>query len=536
MIRSICPCLSLLIVSLFLPLSAGASDLVAPGLRLSIQGKAGNSAQAAEIDPFQESSLTAVDGRVSLTLLDAVRYALEGNRSVEIAAYYPRQAEQDYKSLAAVYDPALFALWSKSKVDRPTQSQLDTGLLVDEGLEEERWLARLGVKSLLATGGNLSLFQEVDHLDSNSTLIYPNPQSTSRMTVQLTQPLLKGLGDLENQTAIESARLNISILNQDYRQTVMDVVANVCLTYWQLDFQRRIIAVAERYRLQTEDLLERERNRLKRGLAKELDVNRIRANLDSRRNELISLRKQLRSYQNDLLRLLNGSGFYQAREVETLDSPAYADSLPEAESLESQALQNRPEIERARKELRTVELKRKLADRNTWPTLDFQASYSKNSLSDNSLEARADVYESTKESWSVGVNFEMPIGNRAANAALRSAEFEYRRKVSELRAVEESILYEVNQALSDLQAAKAEVEAARAAVGTAKAVLDGELALFDLLRADSSDLLQAQSQLDNAERKVVQSLTNFSRARVVVQRSSGHLLTALGIRIEDRVN
>ena len=80
--------------------------------------------QQPAIDPLQQPS-NQFDG--SLSLEDALRYALEANQGIEIAAYYPRQAEQDFKRLSSVYDPAFFTSGSVSEVDRPIQSQLDTG-------------------------------------------------------------------------------------------------------------------------------------------------------------------------------------------------------------------------------------------------------------------------------------------------------------------------------------------------------------------------------------------------------------------------
>ena len=487
------------------------------------------------IDPLQEKVLSVGAGSLNLSLFDAIKYALEGNRNIEISAYYPKQAEQDFKRYKAVYDPVAFATYTISQTDRPIQSQLDTGSIFDDALVEDRWMARVGVKSLFSSGATISLFQEFDYLESSSSLISPNPQSTSRVTAQLQQPLLKGVGDQVNRTAIKTARLNIKILNEDFRQTVTDVIANVALIYWQLVSDQKMINIGNRYLVVTRELLRRERNRLGSGLAKELDVKRVLANLDSRMSELILLDKQARATKKRLMLLLNAPDLFSAdRQLALILSDR---SLLEFASLdrvqaETDALKNRPELERARKELQAAELRKALNKWERLPTLNLQASYTKNALGSKQWSNWDNVYNSDKDSWMVGVNFEMPIGNRSAKAQYLSADLNYRRMLSELRLAEDTVLFEVNQALTDLELTAAEVEAAERAKITAVKVVDGEKALFELARSDSSDLLQAQSQLDVTERKLAQSQIELNRAKIVLSRAKGTLLEDLGVSVQ----
>jgi len=487
------------------------------------------------IDPLQGKSAGTNGMGEILSLSEVLRYALERNRNIEIAAYQPLQAEQDLRRYRSVYDPVAFAAGSTSQVDRPVQSQLDTGSILDDALTEDRWLVRAGVKSLVPSGATVSLYQEIDYLDSSSSLIFPNPQGTSRVTAQLNQPLLKGIGDWENRTAIKVARLNVNISNEDFRQTVMDVVANAALTYWQLAQDQQVIDIARRYLDKTKDIYQREHYRLGRGLAKELDVARIAANLDSRLSELILLQKQAKTTEKRLQLLINAPGLFVVPRQLKVDMRKEAIlngvNLDHAMA-ESEALQYRPELERVRRELQVAELNKGLAKLDRLPTLDFQASYSKNALDDEVRDVGGDAYESDKDSWTLGLNFEIPLGNRAANSQYRRTEFDYRRKLAEYEQVKETIIFEVNQALTDLELAQAEVEAAERARETALKVVEGENALFELARADTSDLLQAQNQLDLAERKLTQGLVAFSRARIVLNRAKGTLLNEFGVQLQ----
>lgn len=508
---------------------------IAPLKEFQYTGPAGQSDAVVRINPLEENRLTTQSNTLSLSLFDAIQYALEGNRNIEVAAYYPQQAEQDFKRVAATYDPFFFAEGTTQEVDRPTQSQLDTGSILDSALEEDRSFAQMGIKTLFPTGTSVSLFQELNYLNSNSTLIFPNPQATTRLAVQLRQPLLKGFGDPKNRTTIETARLNISVLNEEFKRNVADVIANVAVVYWQLVLDRQQIRIAERYLDMTEDLQKRERSRLKRGLAKELDLHRVVANLNRRQSELILLDKRARATEKQLLNLLNAPELFAADRGLSLiptELPKFAKLTIDRAAAEATALANRAELKRAQEELKIAELMKKQAKSEKLPQLDLEASYSANYLEDKAWPAVEGTYDSHYNSWMVGLKFEIPIGNRAANAQYSSSNFEYKRRGSELKQVRENVLYEVNQAITDLEMARDEVAATQVAELTARRVLEGENALFELAKSDSADLLQAQNQVDLAERSLAQSIVEFNRSKIVFERAKGVLLENLGIRFQ----
>ena len=121
---------------------------------------------------------------------------------------------------------------------------LDTGSIKRDVLLENRWFFTAGTKKLLPSGTAVSLYQEVDHLNSNSEFVVPDPQATSRLILEVSQPLLKGFWDRNNRAIISIARLNVGISNEEFLTTVMDVVAEVGKVYWQLVMQKQAEYIA----------------------------------------------------------------------------------------------------------------------------------------------------------------------------------------------------------------------------------------------------------------------------------------------------
>ena len=66
-------------------------------------------AQAGTRTPGPSEKTQASTSTVRLSFLDAVRFALMGNREIEVVSYSPKQSREDVKDAEAVYDPLLFS-------------------------------------------------------------------------------------------------------------------------------------------------------------------------------------------------------------------------------------------------------------------------------------------------------------------------------------------------------------------------------------------------------------------------------------------
>ena len=229
-----------------------------------------------------------------LTLLEAIGGALKNNQKVQVASFDPKRAVQDLKGAQAVYNPSVFSSENIGQVKRPIDSLLDTGTILRDKLEEHRWFARGGAKQLLPTGATVSLYQELDRLNSNSTLVVPDPQNTSRLVMEVSQPLLKGVLDAPNRAAITIAQLGVEMSNDEFQQVSMDVVAEVARTYWQLVSERLSTIIAIKTLDMAEEVYRRENERFHQGLSTRLDVDRSLAAVESRRAVLLRNQSRVR--------------------------------------------------------------------------------------------------------------------------------------------------------------------------------------------------------------------------------------------------
>ncbi|WP_028586014.1 TolC family protein [Desulfogranum mediterraneum] len=473
---------------------------------------------------------------LQLDLKQALQLAIANNRELQVATLYPSIAREAEKSTASIHDSSLFAEGNYYSTDRPIQSKLDNGTDGSSGkdsLLEDGWLARSGIRKPLPSGGTASIYLEADHLDSNSELILPNPQYTSRLTLQLRQALLKEFGDVSNKAKIQVAALNVKIAEEQYRKNLQAVLREVAVAYWRLSYYYHQLQISRGGLRAAEEILEKLASKEELGLAKLLDIDRADSVLQERKLDLYADTRNLKTAMEQLRLLLGfkeaSSPYSQAAIEPTETITTKAAPLERSAALE-EALQARPEMAIARLELDASMVEEERNKHTMLPTLDLVASYSRNALGDNNVPIR-DTLENDQASWSVGLSFEYPLGNNKTEAEYRKAKLQHKRRQLELKKVSEQIGSEIDSADDRIGALTAEITAAAAASRAHQRVLKREASRFELAQIDNQRLLDAQDDYYLAQRNQLRSVLNLNIALLDLSWARGSLLRKLEIEL-----
>ena len=141
--------------------------------------------------------------------------------------------------------------------------------------------------------------------------------------------------------------------------------------------------------------------------------------------------------------------------------------------------------------------------------------------------------DSTAPDKGVGVTLNIPLRNRAGQAAQVRSELEYRQAQMRLQQIENQVRIEVRNAQFSVQQNRASVESAQAAVRLARESLDAEQKKFALGASTSTLVLQNQSALATAESTLVSSMAAYEKSRLELDRATGLLLDHAGIIMAD---
>lgn len=462
---------------------------------------------------------------IRLSLHDALYYCLKGNQDIQISSFLPRQAQEDLIDAQSVYAPTFFMAGSHERL-------LDLESLdVDNPTIEDNRGYKAGVKMLLPTGGNLSLFWETQHLDKTYDPFNFQSRYADRPTLEWRQPLLKNFGSKAEKAAIRVQNNNMNISEAQFQRKVQDVVAQVSRIYWQLYMKREIMGINQKTLEMAEEIHRREVVRLAEGISKPLDVARARSNTEARRAEVLRSRESVRVVTEQLKFLINWSDL-------TLDSDKgiIADETPRIEPVQVSlkeaiitGLHNRPEVKMALQNEDIAGTIEDLARHQRLPKLNAVMSYSASGLGSELSDAFENIAIDEQNDWSVGLELNVPIGNQSARAIHRKRQLISQQAGVERKRVENQIKLEIKEATFGIDLAADEIESSRLETLAAEQVVDGELERFELGQMTNEELLRAQDFLADAQRKYIQAVVKYNIALSDLDRARSTLPDGLEI-------
>jgi outer membrane protein TolC len=215
------------------------------------------------------------------------------------------------------------------------------------------------------------------------------------------------------------------------------------------------------------------------------------------------------------------------------------------QDLTAQALASRPELATSRIQLSNQELTIRGSKNGLLPTLDVVAGLSNGALagSPNPLPAvpgsphsnneffiggygtvLAQLFSRNFPNYSVGVNLNIPIRNRAAQAQVITDELTYRQQQLVLQRLENQVRVDVQNAVIGVSQARAQYLSAQKATVLQQQTLDAERKKLDLGASTIYNVILAERDLVTAQSSEVAAEAGYAKARVELDRATGQTL------------
>jgi outer membrane protein TolC len=252
----------------------------------SLAGRAaGDSAQTARIatpgtlPPPSALRDHVVNGRLRLTLEDAIRLTLLNNTDVRIARSPVDQARYSVLGAYRPFDPVLTANGS----DQRSISEADN-LLQGVGVTpvNNQTLNQLTQQGLVAynqtfeTGTNLQGSFTGSKGDTNSSYYFINPYLTAGLTLQVTQPLLRNRGFFPNMAPVRIAQHGLQSSQATFEAQINTSIQQAINQYWAVVLARESLRVAEESVKQAQASYDHDKRALELGALPPLDIYRPR--------------------------------------------------------------------------------------------------------------------------------------------------------------------------------------------------------------------------------------------------------------------
>ena len=479
------------------------------------------------IDPITRDA-----DRVPMTLEACLRRALAHNLRIQIARFGPAIAETYVVEAEALFDPA----WYLNNALGRLRQDAGTFLAGADTLVAKQWEFDTGVEALLPTGATVALSQDWTYIDSNSAFFAPNPQYDADLNLVLRQPLLRGAGLEVTKSPIVLARLDHRVSLADFKARVMDALLEVEQAYWDL-------GVAEvRLRALTEALEAAQENRriarrrFDEGKARRVVVSLAESAVTRRQADLVAARLVLAQTSDRLKRLVNDPalpleepGLLKATDRPLTEPVPISRRMYQSSLLA--AMRYRPEMDQASAAVDQANVLERVARNQRLPQLDLAAGYTLNGLDSDVGPALREEFETTYFDWQAGLEFRIPIGNRARTAAHERSRLEQAVAARQREDTRQQILLEVSQAVRDVAAAEESILATRAARAAAEQTLRDQRANVAAGAALQKDLLEAQRDLADAKVSETRAMADYMLALALLERAKGTLLAYNNIEV-----
>jgi len=458
-------------------------------------------------------------------------------------------------------DPSLVAYFNFQHSSVP---QSNTFLALTDALIDNSRNVQLAYQQSFVSGtyAQLSFYSLRNHFNSPAYSV--NPYTSGYLDLYVTQNLLQGFGVAVNNRNIRVQRNNLKVTDLQLKQQVVVTVSAVLNLYWDLVSFNDDARIREQALTTSEKLLEDNRQQVRLGTLPPIEVTRAAAEVSANREALLIAQTNVAQQETILKNSLSRTGIASSALDEVRIIPLDHILVPRTEDLKPTpelidvALKSRPELEQAR--ISTDSLKINLAGtRNALlPTLQAFAEVTNNGLSGQPNEIALEsslcqtiscippqvfvgaygnllgqLFKRNFPNYSAGFSLNIPFRNRAAQGdyvadqlSLRQGELQLQKSVNQVRV-------DVKNAVIGLQQARARYETAVATRELAQQALDAEQNRFKFGESTIALVVQAQRELATDQEAEIQSMANYTHAKIAFDQAIGQTLEVNNISMDE---
>ncbi len=462
--------------------------------------------------------------KLHLSLQGAIRRTMENSYAIRVQSYNPAIETTRVVEAEAAFDASFFANISNVKQDRPTGSPLVASV-------SEAFQGQTGIRKLLPSGMQVETSYVIRRSWSNLQYQTINPEWFDQFVVQFRQPLLRGFGSDVNRANIRIEQLTRRRATQEFRREVRDTVQATEEAYWRLVQARRNLVISAKLLASFEQIFRFLDER------KDFDVYKIQladvsARLESSKVDYAELVANVMIAEDQLAAAMNDPEVDLADDIEIIptDIPLHEFRKVERLAEVQVALDNRSEIAEARLGVNIAKIQVGAAKNQALPQLDVSFSYAVDGLGGSADDSFDELTKHDYTEYTVGVEFELPVGNRARRAQLKRTELQHAQAIAGLKQVFEQVILDANIAVRKLHTSLYQIEPSlRSAAAT-----EDQVASI-IARAERKDYLTLNNELSTRQAlaqtrsTLLSALVEYGLAIVDLERAKGTLLRYNGI-------
>jgi outer membrane protein TolC len=397
----------------------------------------------------------------------------------------------------------------------------------------------------------------------NAFLNNYNPTTNSFLDLQVTQPLLQGFGFAINNRNIRVAKNNIRVTDYAFQQQVITTVNSIVQLYWNLvsfnldvDAKKQSLALAQK-------LYEDNQKQVEIGVLAPISITQAKAQVAGTQTDLLTSETNVLQQETTLKNVLSRNGIASPSLIEAHIIPTDRITLPDVEPIEpvqdlvAKAFDHRPELAQTRLQLENSKISLTGTKNSLLPTLSLVGDVRNSGLSGTPNTIRnpinglipnhtvdpffvggygnvlGQVFGRNFPTYSIGVNLNVPLRNRSAQADYTTAQLQLRQSELNLQKSISQVRVDVQSGLIAVQQARARYQSAVEARILQEQTLDAEQKKYEFGASTVYNVIQIQRDLANARQVEVTALTSYGLAKLQLDLATGNILDAYNIQVEE---
>jgi outer membrane protein TolC len=504
---------------------------------------------AAQVKGPAELKDHVVEGKLRLTLADAIRLTLLNNTDVRLNELPVENARLEVERAYNPFDPVETSSFNAGRATTPAYTEL-------QGAPTLSALSQQGIfdyTQTFQTGTSYDLNFSSAKLATNSIYETFNPSINSSATLTLTQPLLRNRGLFPNRAPIVIARRNLNVSRATFAGQVNDSLVNAIQQYLSVVLARESLDVLKKSFEQAQASYNRDKRALELGAIPPFDIYRSESQVAARRVQVIQAEYSLKQAEDAFRRVIGADldPYIRALDLELTEPVQPSGELLtlDIQQAYQQALDRRPELEALRQQLANDDTSIRLAHNQLLPNLTLSTFYTTNGLGGNEFnitttpptvistggfsQSLTQMRSFDFPSYGFTVQLQLPIRNHAGQANLGEAMVSRRQDLYRQRQETQQLWQEVKNAVHQLEEAKLSMAAAKVSRDLAQKTLEAEQRKYELGASQIFFVLDAQNQLAQAELSLVQAEIGYQLAVAGVEHATGTLLENHKVKIEE---
>ncbi|MGD0666768.1 MAG: TolC family protein [Bryobacteraceae bacterium] len=396
----------------------------------------------------------------------------------------------------------------------------------------------------------------------NVPTVLLNPLTQGSLNLNISQNLLQGFGASVNNRYIRIARNNSRYSVLQLKQQVTTTVSAALNLYWDL------VAFNEDLRLKrlaldaARQLYEDNKKELAAGAIAAIEVTRAQAEIPAREEDVLIAQTNLLQQEIVLKNALSRTGMedpaLENAHIVTLDpiQVPEQEGLAPLKDLVKQALEQRPDLEQNRINIQSQLLVLRGDRSELKPSLQAFASFTNQAQvgAPNPLNTGdqfgapdpyyiagygsllAQIFRRNFPNYTLGFSLTVPIRNRAAQADFATDQLQMRQQELQLEKSVAQVSVDVRNALIGVEQAHSRYETALETLKLARETLAAEKKKYEFGKSTNALVIQAQRDVVAAESEQVQSMANYTHARIALDQAVGMTLERNDISMAEAVS